>query len=167
MSSESDERLVYIGMSADILHIGHINIISKAKGLISSENADRLIIGLLTNEAIESYKRMPIVNWEERKQVLLALKGVETVVPQHTLDYRINLRKFKPKYCVHGSDWKNPKSAQYQTRQDVMDCLAEWGGELVEPDYTQGVSTTEIIDECASRSSNSLINKEVVVRKEG
>mmetsp|Transcript_8696 Transcript_8696/g.11517 ORF Transcript_8696/g.11517 Transcript_8696/m.11517 type:complete len:151 (+) Transcript_8696:212-664(+) len=145
------ERLIYIGMSADIVHLGHVNIINTANKLIAENKADRLVVGLLTCEAIESYKRKPIVAWEERKQLLLAFKGVETVVPQDTLDYELNLRQCKPVFCIHGSDWNDPTSAQYATRQKVIDTLAEWGGKLIEPEYTKGISTTQIIDEIASR----------------
>mmetsp|Transcript_22833 Transcript_22833/g.25169 ORF Transcript_22833/g.25169 Transcript_22833/m.25169 type:complete len:151 (-) Transcript_22833:200-652(-) len=148
------ERIIYIGMSADILHVGHVNIINTANKLIAENKADRLIVGLLTCEAVESYKRKPIVRWEQRRELLLALKGVETIVSQDTLDYRPNLRKFKPLFCIHGSDWNDPKSAQYATRQTVIDCLAQWGGTLIEPDYTKGISTTHIIDEITLRSSS-------------
>lgn len=146
-----EDRLVYVGMSADIVHLGHANIISAANDLIAEGKADRLIIGLLTCEAIESYKRKPIVPFEQRKELLLAFKGVHCVVPQTTLDYKPNLQKYKPLYCVHGSDWKDPGSAQYKTRQEVIKALSEWGGELIEPEYTRGISTSEIIEEIAIR----------------
>jgi len=145
------ERLIYIGMSADIVHLGHVNIIKTANKLIAENKADRLVVGLLTCEAIESYKRKPIVSFENRKQLLLAFKGVETIVPQVTLDYEPNIRQFKPTFCIHGNDWNDPKSAQYATRQKVIDTLAEWGGKLIEPEYTKGISTTDIIGEIASR----------------
>ena len=102
--TDTQEKLVYVGMSADIVHLGHANIIQTANKLISDKKADRLIIGLLTCEAVASYKRKPIVPWNERKELLLAFKGVDTVVAQDTLDYEPNLGQFKPAYCVHGSD---------------------------------------------------------------
>lgn len=148
----TEERIVYVGMSADIVHMGHANILKVANKLITDGYAERLIVGLLTCKAIESYKRKTIVPWNERRELLLAFKGVDTVIPQDTLDYRPNLRKHKPAFCVHGSDWNDPKSAQYATRQTVIDTLTEWGGKLVEPDYTRGISTTEIINEIADRT---------------
>ena len=153
-NNESKERLVYVGMSADIVHLGHANIISMASKLITEKRADRLVVGLLTCEAVESYKRKPIVPWAERRELLLAFKGVDTVVAQDTLDYEPNLRKFEPAFCVHGSDWNDPSSPQYATRQKVINILAEWGGELVEPDYTPGISTTDIINEIVIRSKS-------------
>lgn len=145
------ERVIYIGMSADIVHVGHVNIIKTANKMIADGKADRLIIGLLTCEAIESYTRKTIVPWEPRRRLLLALKGVDTVKAQPTLDYEPNLRLFKPIYCIHGSDWNDPRSAQYATHLDVIKTLQEWGGELIEPKYTKRISTTHIINEVASR----------------
>mmetsp|Transcript_49991 Transcript_49991/g.106325 ORF Transcript_49991/g.106325 Transcript_49991/m.106325 type:complete len:151 (+) Transcript_49991:128-580(+) len=148
------DRLIYIGMSADIIHVGHVNIIETANKMIADGKADRLVVGLLTCEAIEAYKRKPIVPWEARRRLLLALKGVDTVEAQTTLDYEPNLRRLKPVYCIHGSDWNDPRSAQYATRQNVIDTLQDWGGELIEPEYTEGISTTHIIDEIASRAKS-------------
>ncbi len=129
-------KIVYVGMSADILHPGHINILKEAAKL------GELTVGLLTDAAISSYKRIPYMNYEQRKSVVENIKGVANVVPQTTLDYRDNLRKIKPAYVVHGDDWK--EGVQKQTRQQVIDVLREWGGELVEVSYTQGISSTQL-----------------------
>ena len=102
-----------------------------------------MIIGLLTDEAIASYKRLPLIAFNERKIIVENLKGVEKVVPQTTLDYVPNLKELKPDYVVHGDDWKT--GVQKEVRQRVLDTLAEWGGELVEPRYTEGVSSTDLI----------------------
>lgn len=130
----SKEATVYIAMSADILHSGHLNIIK------TGQEYGRVVIGLLTDEAIASYKRLPFMNYEQRFAVISNLKGVDEVIPQTTLDYRPNLRTLKPAFVVHGSDWR--EGVQKQTRQQVIDVLAEWGGELIEPDYTDGISST-------------------------
>lgn len=130
----SKEAIVYIAMSADILHSGHLNIIKTGQGY------GRVVIGLLTDEAIASYKRLPFMNYEQRHAVISNLKGIDEVIPQTTLDYRPNLRKLKPAFVVHGSDWRD--GVQKQTRQQVIDTLAGWGGELIEPDYTDGISST-------------------------
>jgi phosphoenolpyruvate mutase len=130
------QELVYIGMSADLIHPGHLNIISKGKDL------GRVVIGLLTDEAIASYKRVPYLSYEQRSTIISGLKDVSEVVPQTTLDYSSNLKKLKPRYVVHGDDWKT--GVQQSTRQRVIDVLAEWGGELVEVPYTQGISSTAI-----------------------
>ena len=128
------EKVVYVGMSADIIHPGHLNIIHEAQKL------GRVIVGVLTDAAIASYKRLPYLDYEQRSIIVNNLKGVSKVVPQHTLDYRPNLRQIRPDYVVHGDDWKT--GIQQQTRQNVIDCLAEWGGQVVDIPYTQGISST-------------------------
>lgn len=130
------EKRVYVGMSADLVHPGHLNILKKAAELGS------VIVGLLTDQAIASYKRVPFMTFEQRKQVIENIKGVSEVIPQTTLDYRDNLNKLKPDFVVHGDDWK--EGVQQKTRQQVIDCLAQWQGELVEVAYTQGISSTRL-----------------------
>lgn len=127
-------KIVYVGMSADLIHPGHLNIINHAKGL------GRVIVGLLTDKAIASYKRLPFLTYEQRKEIIENLKGVDCVVPQETLDYTPNLKKIKPDYVVHGDDWK--ESVQKETRERVINALSEWGGELIELPYTKGISST-------------------------
>jgi len=123
-------------MSADLVHTGHLNIIKKASGL------GEVIVGLLTDAAIASYKRVPYLTFEQRKEVIESIKGVSQVVPQTTLDYIPNLEKIKPNYVVHGDDWK--EGVQKKTRQGVIDALAKWGGELIEIPYTKGISSTQL-----------------------
>ena len=123
-------------MSADLIHPGHMNVIKEAAKL------GYLTIGLLTDEAIASYKRIPFMSFEQRKSVIENIKGVKEVVPQETLDYSNNLRKLKPNIVVHGDDWK--EGVQKRTREQVIEVLREWGGELVEISYTQGISSTNI-----------------------
>nr|AHL24479.1 PEP mutase [Glycomyces sp. NRRL B-16210] len=125
-----------MGMSADLIHPGHINILNRA-----AELGD-VTIGLLTDAAIASYKRLPHMTFEQRKAVVANLKGVTAVIPQETLDYVPNLRSVKPDFVVHGDDWQT--GVQRETRQRVVDALAEWGGELVEVPYTQGISSTQL-----------------------
>lgn len=151
LNTSTSPRVVYVGMSADIVHHGHANIIRVANEIKASHDGSQLVVGLLSDEAIMSYKRKPIVPWEQRRKLIEAFKGVDTVVPQNTLDYRPNLRTWRPAFVVHGSDWAEPSSAQFATRQLVIDTLAEWGGGLVEPSYTTGISTSEIINEIACR----------------
>jgi phosphoenolpyruvate phosphomutase / 2-hydroxyethylphosphonate cytidylyltransferase len=130
------EKKVYIGMSADLVHPGHLNVINAGRKL------GRVIIGLLTDEAIASYKRVPYLSFEQRRIVVENISGVAEVVPQRTLDYTDNLRLLQPDYVVHGDDWVN--GVQQQTRQRVIEVLKEWGGELVEVPYTGGISSTGI-----------------------
>ena len=132
----SQNKTVYVGMSADLVHPGHLNIIKHA-----AELGD-VTVGLLTDAAIASYKRLPYMAFEQRKEVIEAIKGVARVVPQETLDYVPNLREYKPDYVVHGDDWR--EGVQSKVRQSVIDALAEWGGELVEVPYTKGISSTQL-----------------------
>jgi len=133
------KKSVYVGMSADLVHPGHINLIKNAATL------GQVTVGLLTDKAIASYKRLPFMAYEQRKTVIESLRDVTAVVPQHTLDYSDNLIALKPDFVVHGDDWKT--GVQSQTRQKVIDTLAGWGGELVEFPYTEGISSTQLNSE--------------------
>lgn len=81
------------------------------------------------------------MNYEQRKTVLENIKGVDVVVEQTTKDYAPNLYRFKPDYMVHGTDWREGPLAQ--VRQKAFEVMKEWGGEIVEPEYTKGVSSSE------------------------
>lgn len=129
-------KTVYIGMSADLVHPGHLNIIKN--GALHGD----VIIGLLTDKAIASYKRVPHMTFVQRKEVISNIKGVTKVVSQDTLDYTENLKKYRPNYVVHGDDWK--KGVQKDVRKNVIDTLSEWGGELIEVEYTKGISSTSL-----------------------
>ena len=129
-------KKVYVGMSADLIHPGHLNILKVASGL------GQVTVGVLTDSAIASYKRLPYMNYEQRADIVSNLKAVSEVIPQSTLDYSENLKALKPDYVVHGDDWKD--GVQQHTRQIVIDTIAEWGGELVEVPYTQGISSTAL-----------------------
>ena len=133
---ENKKDIVYVPMAVDILHPGHINIIKIAA------QYGRVVVGLFTDEAIASYKRVPYMDYKQRKVVIENVKGVSEVIPQLTRDYEDNLRKLKPKYMVHGTDWREGPLAD--VRQKAIDILSEWGGEIVEPEYTQGVSSSMI-----------------------
>ncbi len=132
-------KKVYVPMAVDVLHMGHLNIISEARKL------GDVIIGLLTDEAIVKYKKLPMLNFNERKKIIENIKGVESIVIQKTYDYEPILKKIKPEYVVHGDDWKiGPQS---EMRKKVLLILKEWGGKLVEPKYTKGVSSSVLVDE--------------------
>ncbi|NOQ55616.1 MAG: phosphoenolpyruvate mutase [Nanohaloarchaea archaeon] len=130
-------KKVYIGLCADLVHHGHINIINEGRKL------GDVTVGLLTDKAIASYKRVPLIPFEERKNIIENIKGVSQVIPQETLDYVPNLIMLKPDYVVHGDDWRT--GVQRHTRSRVIDVLNEWGGQLVEPQYTKGISSTKMI----------------------
>ncbi|MDB5179283.1 MAG: putative phosphoenolpyruvate phosphomutase [Patescibacteria group bacterium] len=124
-------------MAADIIHPGHLNIIDEGAKL------GDVVVGLLTDSAIAAYKRVPHMRYDQRLAVVEHLKGVGRVVAQEQLDYRPNLRKLKPDYLLHGSDWQ--AGVMNGPRQQARETMAEWGGEVVEPAYTEGISSTRLI----------------------
>jgi len=127
-------KKVYVAMSADLIHHGHLNIIKEARKL------GEVIVGLLTDEAIASYKRLPYLSYKQRKIIVENMKGVKRVIPQYTLDYVPNLIKLKPDYVVHGDDWRT--GIQKETRERVIKTLKKWSGKLIEIPYTKGISST-------------------------
>jgi phosphoenolpyruvate mutase len=130
------KKIVYVGMSADIIHKGHINILK-----IANSYGD-VVVGLLTDQAIASYKNIPYLDYQKRKLILEHLKYVKKVVPQHTLDYVENLNLIKPDFLVHGDDWK--VGIQKKTRSRAIKILRKWSGKLIEPKYTKNISSTLI-----------------------
>ena len=132
------KKIVYVGFAADIIHHGHIKIIKIAR------KYGNVTVGLLTDKAIQSYKRKPFMNYKQRLIVVENFKGVSRVVSQNTLDYTTNLKKYKPSYVVHGDDWK--KGPQRKVRLEVIKLLSSWGGKLIEVPYTKGISTTKILE---------------------
>lgn len=129
-------KKVYVGMGTDLIHHGHINIIEKAREL------GEVTVGILSDKAVATFSRVPFLDYEERKRILENIKGVSHVVPQEEIDYEPNLRALRPDYVVHGTDWK--VGPQKHVRDRVIQVLAEWGGQLVEPDYTEGISTSSL-----------------------
>lgn len=125
---EIESRTVYMCFSTDIIHGGHIAIIRKAQKL------GKLIIGVLSDEAVASYKRFPLVPASERKLIFENVAGVYKVVEQESLSYRENLEKYKPSIVVHGDDWC--QGFQKPIRDEVTSILASYGGRLVEYPYS-------------------------------
>ena len=134
--SELESRIVYMCFSADIIHGGHISIIKKAGRL------GRLVIGVLSDEAVASYKRFPLVPASERMALFANLSGVYRVVEQKTLSYKDNIEKYKPSVIVHGDDWCS--GFQKPIRDEVTTLLASYGGRLVEYPYSNDQKYTEI-----------------------
>ena len=133
---EIESRTVYMCFSSDIIHGGHISIIRKAQKL------GKLIIGVLSDEAVASYKRMPLVPASERKKLFENIAGVYEVVDQNTLSYKENLEKYKPDIVVHGDDWET--GFQRPIRDEVTSILETYGGKLVEYPYSDDPKYAEI-----------------------
>ncbi|MZI79836.1 phosphoenolpyruvate mutase [Clostridium butyricum] len=127
---------VYMAMSADIVHQGHLNVINQAR------NLGDVIVGLHTDDVIRGYWRNPIMKYDERKEVIENIKGVIEVIPQDTLDQVSNILKVRPEYVVHGDDWK--EGQQKQLRENVINALNTYGGKLIEVPYTKGVSISKL-----------------------
>lgn len=133
---EIESRIVYMCFSTDIIHGGHIEIIRKA------ERLGRLIIGVLSDEAVMSYKRLPLVPASERKRLFENISGVYKVVDQNALSYKENLLKYKPCIVVHGDDWC--QGFQKPVRDEVVSILSSYGGKLVEYPYSNDQKYADI-----------------------
>lgn len=132
----SKTKTVYMCFSTDMIHSGHIEIIRKA------EKLGNLIIGVMSDEAVASYKRFPLLPYEERKNMFENITGVFKVVEQKTLSYKEILEKYKPDIVVHGDDWK--EGFQKPLRDEVCKILASYGGQLVEYPYSKNETYEQI-----------------------
>ena len=128
--------LVYVPMVADHIHHGHINIIKVAK------EYGHVIVGLMTDKAAASYKRLPLLNFKQRLEIIKNINGVDEVIPQDEFDYVPYIKKYKPKYFVHGSDWKT--GIQKKARERVIKEMQVLNGYVIEPEYTKDISSTLI-----------------------
>lgn len=135
-------KTVYLGITGDIIHPGIINIINEGAKL------GELTIGLLTDSAIVSHKRLPYLTYEQRKQVVENIKGVARVVPQEEWSYVPNLKKYKPDFMIHGDDWKTNYLSKI--RDEVFEAVKEWGGQVVEIPYTQGINSSALAENASS-----------------
>lgn len=158
-------KKVYLGMTADIMHPGLINIIREAS------KYGEVMVGLLTDKAIASHKRLPHLTFEQRKEVVANIKGVSEVVAQEDWSYVPNLRKYKPDYIIHGDDWVTGPLAHI--REEVYEVMKEIGGEVIEIPYTKGINSTALNDDIKAigttpdirlRTLKRLIHAKSVVR---
>lgn len=149
-------KSVYLGMTADIIHPGIINIINEAARI------GEVTVGLLTDSAIASHKRLPYLSYEQRKQVVENIKGVSKVVPQEEWSYVANIRKYRPDCIIHGDDWiTGPLS---KIREDVYAVMKELGGEVVEIPYTKGINSTALNDTIKSLGTTPEIRMKTLRR---
>ena len=142
----AESRQVYMCFSVDVLHSGHMAIIRKAARL------GKLTVGVLSDEAVASFKRFPILPAEERMALFANIRGVERVVEQKTLSYRETLLALRPEIVVHGDNWR--EGFQRELRQEVIETLETYGGKLVEFPYSNDPRLKEL--ENASRKELSL-----------
>lgn len=147
---------VYIGMSVDVLHHGHINIIQTAT------KYGKVIVGLLTDKAIADYKRLPYLNFQQRKKIIENIVGVSSVVEQPEWDYAPNIYKYRPDYMIHGDDWLEGPLAPYRAK--ALRALDSYGGELIEIPYTSDVSSSQIVKDLHSVGTTPEIRKATLRR---
>jgi phosphoenolpyruvate mutase len=140
-----EKKTVYMCFSTDMVHSGHIALIKKASRL------GKLIIGVLSDEAVVSYKRFPLLPFKERKALFSNIAGVYKVIEQKQLSYRENLEKLHPDYVVHGDDWKT--GVQKPIRDEVNAVLATYGGVLVEYPYASDKRYKDLEDRARAELS--------------
>ena len=135
-------KKVYLGMIADIMHPGLINIINEG-----AKYGD-VIIGLFTDKAIATHKRLPYLTYEQRETVVRSIHGVSDVVPQDDWSYVPNLIKYKPDYIIHGDDWL--EGPDKYIRDEVFKVMASLGGKVIEIPYTKGITSSGLAEELES-----------------
>ena len=134
--SVSNEKKVFISLTADNIHHGHINLINEGK------KYGNVVIGLLTDKAVATHKKLPILNYEQRKLIIKNISGVSEVIPQPEWDDSLIIDKVKPDIVIHGDDWVTGKQATL--RKNVINILKKYGGKLIEVPYTKGISSEAI-----------------------
>lgn len=133
------DKMVYLPMAVDLIHYGHIYIINEGAKL------GKVTVGLLTDEAIARYKRVPLSSYEQRKSIVENIKGVHAVIKQESDDYVPIIKRLKPDFFVHGDDWKI--GVQAEKRKRVIKAVSEYGGKVVEPKRIKSIpSTTDLIE---------------------
>lgn len=142
----AERKTVFMSIGTDVIHGGHIEIISQAAQL------GELTVGVLTDEVVAAYKRHPLLSCEERMKIAAGLKGVVHVVKQNDIGYAAPLRALKPDYVVHGDDWR--AGFQKPVREECLQLLAEYGGKLVEFPYSHNREYDRL--EAAARSQLSI-----------
>lgn len=129
-------KKVFMSISTDVIHGGHINMINNAAAL------GELTVGVLNDKVVASYKRFPLLSCQERMKIAAAIQGVSHVVEQDSMSYRKVIRELKPDIVVHGDDWQT--GLQQPIREEVIKLLSEYGGELREFPYTSNAEYDKI-----------------------
>lgn len=136
-------KTVYACFCTDVIHEGHLNIINQAN------KYGKLIVGVLSDQAMIRYNRFPTVSFEERVNQIKKLEGVEKVVIQNEIMYDEVFQNIKPDYIIHGDNWKT--GAERAIRNNVIALLEKHGGELIEIPYTFSEKTKLIDDKIRER----------------
>lgn len=130
-------RIGYTTGVFDLFHVGHLNILKKAK-----EQCDYLIVGVSTDETVLSYKgHVPYICFEDRCKIVSAIKYVDKVVPQVSMNKMDAYNDLKFDVLFHGNDWQN--SDMYNR---IVEDFKQVGVDVVFIPYTEGISSTIIKD---------------------
>ena len=143
LNDKKNRPVAVTSMCADPLHHGHINIINEAK------KYGNVVIGLMTDEAMEGYKRKPLIKYENRLKVIQELKSVSQVIPLNDLDFASAAKKYQFEYFLHGDDWIN--NVQSESRKKLIEVMRVWGGKVIDVPYTNGISSSELQKEIEFR----------------
>lgn len=130
---EKKYKIGYTTGVYDMFHIGHLNIIRRAK-----EQCDYLIVGVSTDECVLSYKKKtPIIPYEERAAIVQAIRYVDEVVPQTSMDKVEFLKKHHFDVMFHGDEWKGTELySKYEEE------FAKYGAKIEYLTHTDGISST-------------------------
>jgi phosphoenolpyruvate phosphomutase len=131
-------KKVYVAMIVDLVHSGHLKILKEAS------KYGEVIVGLLSNKAAGEIDDVPYLNYEQRLDVVQNIKFVSSVVKQNSASYKDNLIELKPDYVIHGDNWKYNHLKKY--REEVIELLSSWGGELIEIPYSKEINDIHIKD---------------------
>lgn len=131
--NDFNRPIAFVPMCADPLHVGHINILKKAQefGIV--------VVGLMTDDAMKSYKRAPITSFTNRAAVVEQLKLVEYIHPLDGINYAKVAAEYKIEYFLHGDDWL--KNIQKKSRENLIKVMGEWNGQVIDVKYTEGISS--------------------------
>ena len=143
LNDKKNRPVAVASMCADPLHHGHINIINEAK------KYGNVVIGLMTDEAMEDYKRKPLIKYENRLKVIQELKSVSQVIPLNDLDFASVAKKYQFEYFLHGDDWIN--NVQSESRKKLIEVMRVWGGKVIDVPCTNGISSSELQKEIEFR----------------
>ena len=129
-------KIIYVPLAVDLLHSAHINILKTAK------KYGTVVVGLMTDKAISEYKKVPILDYKERFEILSGIKFIDRIVEQNNWDYSENIKRYKPNYFIHGDDWKI--GIQKNQRDKVIRTLKRYKGKLIEVAFDNNISSTDI-----------------------
>lgn len=131
-------KKVYTCFCTDVIHEGHLNILSEAK------KYGQVIVGVLSDEAMIRFNRFPTITLEERKRIVEDTGLADSVILQNEIMYDDVIKQIKPDYVIHGDNWcKGPENV---IRNNVIENLGKYGGELIEVNYTYNENVRKIDD---------------------